>query len=152
MRKQTKTMKTLTNNEPLEQQNDWRARLDKFVRDNQQELAALAWGLNLEKGESNDTLGISLTPTPHFVYCSREAVEKLNRQVEGKINEILGIIDGYKPEEEVLAIAIGKNKIKLVYFKPDIPPPDCFEKVGEDVDTLLTRLEEMMSREIILEE
>lgn len=145
-------VKTLTNNEPLDQQNDWRGQLDKFVRDNQQELAALAWGLNLEKGESNDTLGISLTPDPHFVYCSREAIEKLNRQVEGKINEILGIIDGYKPEEEVLAIAIGNNKIKLVYFQPEIPPPDCFEKAGEDVDSLLRKLEARMGDKIKLED
>lgn len=145
-------MKTLTNNEPLDQKNDWRGQLDKFVRDNQQELAALAWGLNLEKGESNDTLGISLTPSPHFVYCSREAIEKLNRQVEGKINEILGILNGYKPEEEVLAIAIGKHQIKLVYFKPEISPPDCFEKAGEDVDSLLGKLEERMAEKIKLED
>ena len=145
-------MKTLTNSEPLDQQNDWRGQLDKFVRDNQQELAALAWGLNLEKGESNDTLGISLTPSPHFVYCSREAIENLNRQVDGKIKEILGIIDGYKPEEGVLAIAIGKNKIKLVYFQPETPPPDCFEKAGEDVDSLLRKLEARMGDKIRLED
>ncbi|MDY6805293.1 MAG: hypothetical protein SXA11_16000 [Cyanobacteriota bacterium] len=145
-------MKTLTNNEPLDQRNDWRTQLDKFVRDNQPELAALAWGLNLEKGESNDTLGINVTPTPHFVYCSREAIDKLNRQVEGKINEILGIINGYKPEEEVLAIAIGQHQIKLVYFKPEIPPPDCFEKAGEDVDSLLRKLEERMAEKIKLED
>lgn len=145
-------MNVLTNNEPLDQQNDWRTQLDKFVRDNQEELAALAWGLNLEKGENNDTLGINLAPNPHFVYCSREAIEKLNRLIGGKINEMLGIIDGYKPEEEVLAIAIGEHQIKLVYFKPEIPPPDCFENAGEDVDSLLRKLEERMGEKIKLED
>ena len=145
-------MKILTNNEPLDQKNDWRTQLDKFVRDNQQELAALAWGLNLEKGERNDTLGINLKPSPHFVYCSRQAIEKLNRQIEGKISEMLGIIDGYKPEEEVLAIAIGEHQIKLIYFKPEIAPPDSFQQVGADVDTLLRRLEEGIGERIRLED
>lgn len=135
-------------NESDEEKKNWRHQLDEFVEENQQELAALAWGLHLEKPESNETLGIDLKPTPHFVYCSQEAIAKLNRKVKGKIQEILGIIDGYKPEEEVLAIAMGKHEIKLIYFQPDPPPPDCFKQIGEDVDTLLNRLEEIMNQEI----
>jgi len=43
--------------------NNWRNQLNQFVKANQQELAALSWGLFLERGESKDTLGIDLEPT-----------------------------------------------------------------------------------------
>jgi len=48
-------------------ENNWRNQLNQFVKANQQELAALSWGLFLER-ERKDTLGIDLEPTPHFVY------------------------------------------------------------------------------------
>ena len=143
-----KTMMIFDSSESEEDKNNWRYQLDEFVKEHQQELAALAWGLRLEKPESDETLGIDLKPTPHFVYCSRGAIAELNRKVEGKIQEILGIMDGYKPEEEVLAIAIGDREIKLIYFQPAPSPADCFQQIGDDVDTLLNRLEETMSQQI----
>ncbi len=71
------------NNPNLQTSNSkWHKQLDKFVKENQQELAALFWGLWLENGNSQGTIGIDLQPQPHFVYCPQEAVEKLNERVE----------------------------------------------------------------------
>ena len=53
--------------QPERAEDQWKHQLARFARDNQQELAALSWGLFLERGESEDTLGIDLHPTPHFV-------------------------------------------------------------------------------------
>lgn len=142
-------MNKLNTNLPNKDKNNWQHQLNKFVRNNQKELAALAWGLHLEKGETDETVGIDLKGTPKFVYCSKAAIETLNRNVDGKIQEILGLIDGYKPELEVLMIAIGDGQIKLVYFQPEISPPDCFEQLGQDVDNLLEILETGMSESII---
>jgi hypothetical protein len=119
----------------------WRWQIDRFVDDNQTELAALAWGLKQEWQDSDDTLGIDLQPQPHFVACSKEAIEQLNRTTKGHLQEILGLIDGYKPELEVLAIAIGNGQIKLIHFQPKITPPDCLAKLQIDIDTLITTLE-----------
>ncbi|NEP04722.1 MAG: hypothetical protein F6K25_02820 [Okeania sp. SIO2G4] len=141
-------MTIFNDNPPNDSKNNWQHQLNKFVRTNQKELAALAWGLHLEKGETDETIGIDLKETPKFVYCSKAAIERLNRNVDGKIQEILGLIDGYKPELEVLMIAIGDGQIKLVYFQPEISPPDCFEQLGQDVDTLLKLLETEMSEYI----
>ncbi|MDT9340660.1 hypothetical protein VV11_014925 [Trichodesmium erythraeum 21-75] len=143
-------MMTFNNNLPQKNQNNWQHQLDKFVKANQKELAALAWGLKLEKGETDDTIGIDLKETPKFVYCSKAAIETLNRNVDGKIQEILGLIDGYKPEIEVLMIAIGDSQIKLVYFQPEISPPNCFEQLGHNLDALLEILETGMSQFINL--
>jgi len=137
------------NHNPLNQnQNNWQHQLDKFVKANQKELAALAWGLNLEQGETDKTIGIDLKGTPKFVYCSRAAIETLNRNVDDKIQEILGLIDGYKPEVEVLMIAIGNGQIKLVYFQPEVSPPNCFEQLSQNVDALLEILETGMSKSL----
>ena len=122
----------------------WRHQLDRFAKANKQELAALSWGLYLERGESEDTLGIDLEPTPHFVYCPRQAIEKLNSQVENQLQEIVGIVEAHDPKREVVIIGIGKDQIKLIMFEPEPPPPICFEQVGADVDTLLERLEQRL--------
>lgn len=119
--------------------------LDLFVQENQQLLAALAWGLLQEWGESQDTLGIDLKPQPHFVRCSRTAIEELNQKVERKIQEILGILDGYNPQEEVVAIGIGEGKIKLINFQPEPLPPACFEQFGPNIELLIQQLEERMA-------
>ena len=137
-------------NLPQKNQNNWQHQLDKFVKANQKELAALAWGLNLEKGETDKTIGIDLKGTPKFVYFSKAAIETLNRNVDGKIQEVLGLIDSYRPEIEVLMIAIGDIQIKLVYFQPEISPPNCFEQLGHNVDALLEILETGMSQFINL--
>ncbi|MBD2145865.1 hypothetical protein [Sphaerospermopsis sp. FACHB-1194] len=128
----------------------WRKQLDKFVKENQQELAALFWGLWLENGDSQGTIGIDLQPQPHFVYCPQEAVEKLNVRVENRLQELLGIIDNNKPEIEVLMIGIGKGEIKLIQFAPEPAPQKCFEQVGKDVDTLLDSLEQKMSEQLVI--
>ncbi len=138
-------MNRLNTNPPNKDKSNWQHQLDKFVKSHHKELAALAWGLNLENAENNQTIGIDLKGKPKFVYCSKAAIETLNRNVDGKIQEILGLIDGYKPELEVLMIAIGDGQIKLVYFQPEISPPNCFEELGKNVDALLEILETGMS-------
>ena len=126
--------------------NNWRRKLDIFVKANQKEIAALAWGLLLERGEESDqTLGIDIEPTPHFVYCSREAIETLNRNVKDHIQEILGVLDAHDPDKEVVIISIGEGQIKVIQFEPELSPPNCFEQVALDVDTLLEQIEKRMS-------
>ncbi len=134
--------------QPIGEEGKWRQQLEQFVQANQQELAALSWGLFLEKGESDDTLGIDLQPTPRFVFCPKAAIEKLNGQVDNQIQEILGFVDAHKPEKEVLLVGIGNGQIKLIQFEPEPAPPICFEKVAADVNTLLERLEQRMSEQI----
>ncbi|MBE9212418.1 hypothetical protein IQ247_06785 [Plectonema cf. radiosum LEGE 06105] len=127
----------------------WLHRLDKFVKAHQQELAALSWGLWQENGHSKGTLGIDLQPKPHFVYCPSEAIQKFNNNVDNKLQELLGLIDNYKPETEVLMIAIGKEQIKLIYFEPEISPSVCFTQLNSDVDGLLDLLELGMSEQVV---
>ncbi|MBW4616427.1 MAG: hypothetical protein KME21_24795 [Desmonostoc vinosum HA7617-LM4] len=126
----------------------WRRQLDKFVKENQPELAALSWALWLENGSSQGTIGIDLQPTPHFVYCPKDAVENLNSKVENRLQEILGIIEHYQPEEEVLMIGIGNGEIKLIQFAPEPPPPACFEQIGKDADGLLELLEQRVNEQL----
>ncbi len=134
--------------QPIGEEGKWRVQLNQFVQANQQELAALSWGIFLEKEESDDTLGIDLEPSPHFVFCPRDAIEKLNNNVEHQIQEILGFVDAHKPEKEVLIVGIGNGQIKLIQFEPQPAPPDCFESLAADVDTLLERLEQRLSEYI----
>jgi hypothetical protein len=128
----------------------WRSQLDRFVKANQQELAALSWALWLENGDSQGTIGIDLQPTPHFVYCPQAAIEKLNDNVENRLQEIIGIIEHHQPEVEVLMIGIGKGEVKLIQFAPEPAPPDCFAQMGQDLDGLLDLLEQRMSGEIFV--
>jgi hypothetical protein len=132
----------LTDLPPDDAANRWRYLLDQFVEENQLDLAALAWGLKLEWGDSPDVLGIDIKPTPHFVRCSRDAIETLNRNVGRKIQEILGLIDGYKPEKEVMILGIGEGQIKLIYFEPDLSPPQSYEKLNPNLDSSIALLEE----------
>ncbi|MBD0345086.1 MAG: hypothetical protein ICV63_09750 [Coleofasciculus sp. Co-bin14] len=134
--------------QPEREEDWWKHQLDRFVSDNKQELAALSWGLFLERGESEDTLGIDLQPTPHFVYCPKQAIAELNRRVENNLQEILGIVDAHQPEKEVLIIGIGNDQIKLIQYEPEPAPPACFEQVAVDVDTLLNQLEQRLSEHI----
>ncbi|WP_193198247.1 hypothetical protein [Nostoc sp. MG11] len=134
--------------QPESGDNKWRRQLDKFVKANQPELAALFWGLWLENGDSQGTIGIDLQPTPHFVYCPKEAIEKLNTQVENRLQEILGIVENHKPEIEVVMIGIGNGEIKLIQFAPEPSPPAYFEQLGKDVDSLLELLEQRMNEQL----
>ncbi len=140
----------LGSNQPNTGKEKWRSQLDRFVRENEKQLAALAWGLQQEWGDLDNTLGIDLKPKPHFVACSREAIEELNRNTNGQIQEILGLIDGYKPEREVSIVVIGDGQIKLIYFQPKLDPPTCFEEIAEDIDTLISILEERLIEQVSL--
>lgn len=121
------------------------AQLDRFVQENQLLLAALVWGLRQDWGESPAILGIDLQPKPHFVRCSPAAIEQLNRQVDNQIQEILGILDGHDPEKEIAIIGIGSSQIKLIYFQPEPPPPDCFAQLEGNLDSLIQQLEADMA-------
>ena len=138
----------LDDNRPEIAAQKWRSQLDFFVTDYEEQLAALAWGLKQEWGESNDVLGIDLKPTPHFVVCSQDNLEKLNRNTKGRIQEILGIVDGYDPELEVVIIAIGEGQVKLIHFQPEITPSDCFTDVDSDIDQLISALETALNKYI----
>ena len=131
----------LGDNRPEIAAQKWRSQLDFLVDDFQQQLAALAWGLKQEWEESNDVLGIDLQPTPHFVACSQEELLKLNRNTRGRLQEILGIVDGYDPDVEVVIIGIGDGQIKLINFQPEISPADCFAATDGDLDRLISSLE-----------
>lgn len=133
--------------QPIEEEG-WRQQLGQFAKANQPELAALAWGLFLERGATDDTLGIDIAPQPHFVSCPRTAIAALNQQVDNQLQEILGVVDAHNPEKEVLIIGIGNGQIKLIQFEPEPPPPVLFEQVAADVDTLLERLEQRLSEQV----
>jgi hypothetical protein len=45
-------------------------------------------------------------------------------------------------------IGIGSDQIKLIYFEPEPAPPACFERVAQDVDTLVQQLEQRMKDQI----
>ena len=134
--------------QPETEENKWRGQLDRFVKDNQPELAALFWGLWLENGNSQGTIGINLLPHPHFVYCPQTEIEKLNERVENRLQELLGIIDNNKPETEVLMIGIGKGEIKLIQFAPKLSPETYFHELGKNIDELMDLLEQRLVAQI----
>ena len=138
----------LGDNRPEIAEQKWRSQLDFFVDDFQHQLAALAWGLKQEWGESNDVLGIDLKPTPHFVACSQQELLKLNRNTRGRLQEILGIVDGYDPAVEVVIIGIGDGQIKLINFQPEITPADCLAATDGDLDRLISSLETSLAEYI----
>ena len=138
----------LGDNRPEIAEQKWRSQLDLFVTDYEQELAALAWGLKQEWGESNDVLGIDLQPTPHFVACSQDSLEKLNRNTKGIVQEILGIVDNYDPTLEVVILGIGEGQVKLINFQPQTTPVECFAAMDEDIDKLIITLEKGLAKYI----
>jgi hypothetical protein len=134
--------------QPQSSDNKWRSQLDKFVKNNQTELAALSWALWQENGDTQGTIGIDIQPTPHFVYCPQEALQQLNDKVENRLQEMLGLIKHFKPEVEVLMVGIGNGEVKLIYFQPSITPSLCFQQLGLNVDGLMDLLEKTMSEQI----
>lgn len=128
-------------NRPEIAEQKWRSQLDLFVTDYEQQLAALAWGLKQEWGESDDVLGIDLQPIPHFVACSQDSLEKLNKNTRGIVQEILGIVDNYDPAVEVVIVGIGEGQVKLINFQPKITPAECFTTMKSDIDGLISSLE-----------
>lgn len=144
---QTK-IQTLPRAQLENEENQWRNDIADFVTANERELAALDWGLRLERRDRNETLAIDLEPTPHFVCCPKEAIVKLNRKVNNGFKEIMGIVEGNKPEKEVLLLAINKGQIKLIQFQSDPPPPTCFDLLESDVDRLLELLESRLVQQL----
>lgn len=137
-------MLSFGNSQPNRVVSKWQRQLDQFVRANYQELAALVWGMSQQPEAEDKTIGIDCQPAPRFVYCPREAIEKLNINVNEHLQEILGVIDGHDPSEEVLIIGIGDGEIKLINFKPEPSPQKCFEITGEKVGILLDKLEQSL--------
>jgi len=135
---------------PDDAANQWRFQLDEFAKAHRPQLAALAWGFRQEWADTDNHLGIDLEPQPHFVSCAQDAVEKLNQRVDSKLQEILGILDGYDPETEVAIIAIAKGQIKLIYFQPDPSPSECFVNAGSDLDSLILELETKLQKTVTL--
>lgn len=135
---------------PDDTANQWRYQLDQFVKANQSHLAALAWGFRQEWADTDNSLGIDLKPQPHFISCSRDALEKLNQQVDNQLQEILGILDGHNPETEVVIIAIGEGQVKLIHFEANPSPPECFNQLGADLDGLIATLETELQQKVTL--
>ena len=129
---------------PDNSENQWRYQLDRFVTENKQALAALAWGLKNEWENDRDVLGIDLEPEPHFIRCSRQSLDELNRNVEGKIQEVLGIVDNYDYNEEVAMIAINEGQIKLIYYQCEQSPSVFFDEENMSLDGLIEQLESTM--------
>lgn len=123
----------------------WRIQVDRFVAENEIELAALAWSLQQEWNDNNLVLGVDLKPKPHFVVCAKENLEQLNHNTKGHIQEILGIVDGYQRDSEIIIITIGEGQIKLINFQPPTPPPICAEQVTADIDHLIELLEKKLA-------
>ncbi|MGD1920204.1 MAG: hypothetical protein ACFCAD_15765 [Pleurocapsa sp.] len=136
----------LGNNRPEIAQQKWRSQLDRFVINYEFQLAALAWKLKQEWEDNNDVLGIDLQPKPHFVACSYENLEALNQNTRGQLQEILGIVDGYDPETEVVVVAIGEGQVKLINFQPESTPSECFSATDGDVDKLIATLENALEK------
>ena len=128
--------------------NQWRIEINRFVKEYEKELAAMAWKFLHEWKDHKNTLGIDLKPKPHFVTCHRQAIEKLNDNVNGNLQEILGILDGYNPSEEIVMIAIGEGQIKLINFQPKITPENCFTELNMTLDDLIEKLENIMVEKI----
>jgi hypothetical protein len=95
-----------------------------------------------------DVLGIDLQPQPCFVRCSHQAIEELNKKVKQQIQEVLGILDGYNPQEEVVIIVITQKKIKLINFKPKLLIPIFFEDVSSSLDALINNSEKLMIKQL----
>ena len=139
----------LGNNRPEIAAQKWRSQIDIFVNDCETQLAALAWGLQQEWQDENTILGIDLQPSPHFVACAKEDIEKLNKNTKGQLQEILGIIDGYQRETEIVVLAIGEGQVKLINFQPPNPPAECFAATAEDIDRLIEMLETALGKYIV---
>jgi len=121
--------------------NPWRYQLDQFAKDQQQALAALAYGFHQQWPDKGQYLGLDLQPTPHFISCDPTAIARLNDQVNGRIQELVGILNGYDPTTEVAIFVIGPTQFKLLFFQPDPKPETCFQQIGLAIDALTDQLE-----------
>jgi|GEM_PF-323003 len=134
-------------NRPLKKA--WVEQLEAFVRGQQHTLAALNWALHLEQGAEQDTIAVDFEPTPHLVFCRRDAIVALNEQVNNQLREVIGILNGHKPEQEVFILGIGPGQsceFKLIQFQPEPAPPACYEQRSETAAELVTQLEGELKR------
>ena len=132
---------------PTEQ--GWRQQLELFVESHKQELAALAWGISLNTEAERGILGVDFQPSPHLVFCSVTAIAELNRKVDNQIQEILGIIDANQLDEEVLILGLGTGKgfeFKLIQFKPEPAPLQCYEQSISNGEGQLQHLEQQLNQ------
>ena len=121
--------------------NTWRYQLDQFAKEQQQALAALAYGFQQQWPDKSQYLGLDLQPTPHFISCDPTAIARLNDQVNSRIQELVGILNGYDPATEVAIFVIGPTQLKLLFFQPDPNPETCFQKLGLAIEVLTEQLE-----------
>ena len=128
----------------------WRSHVDWFVQDYQEQLSALAWGLQQEWGDGS-ILGIDLQPKPHFIPCTPKAIQTLNKRVGGRLQEIVGIIEGADFAKETIVLCLGGGQVKLIYFEEEPTPPNCFATHGDDLDKLIADLETAMGDMIKVE-
>jgi hypothetical protein len=135
---------------PTSEQKDWKT-LDEWVAANQKSLAALAWIFYQERADLEEFLGLELQPQPRFVSCSKAAIETLNQNTDNRLREVLGILDGYQPQEEVLMIGMSRDRVKLIFFTPKPTPPECYEQVSKDFNTLLDELEAQMAEQLAIQ-
>lgn len=135
-------------NQPSGVENNWRYQLNRFVKANQQELAALAWSFWQTNSDRQEVLLIDLKPTPHFIACPKQELEKLNEKIDNHIQEILGVVDNYQAEKEVVIIGVGNSQLKLIQFAPEPPPPMCYEQIAADMSALVELLEQRMAEQI----
>lgn len=124
----------------------WFATLDRFVRDRQLPLGALAWELRREWQAPQDYLGLDLEPTPHFFRCSYAQLETLNQSVDRQIQELLGLLLHHDPERETAIVALAQGQVKLLYFQPEPPPPQCLSRLDVSLDDLIPQLETELLR------
>jgi len=78
---------------------------------------------------------------------------QLDQFVQENQQELAGLMWGLLSEwgedrEEVAIVAIGDGQVKLIYFQPDLSPPECFDRLEVDLDTLIQQLESKMLAEI----
>ncbi len=134
---------------PQDAANQWRFQLDQFVQGHQTALAAIAWGLRQEWQDPQQYLGLDLDPSPHFIRCTYDDLERLNLQVNRQIQEIIGILGNHNPETEVAILAIAQGQFKLIYFQPAQSPARCFDQWHHDLDAVLTDIETRLNHHFL---
>ncbi|MEY2977803.1 MAG: hypothetical protein RLZZ435_1942 [Cyanobacteriota bacterium] len=126
---------------PDDAANPWRYQLDQFAQDQQRVLAALAYGFHQQWPDKSQYLGLDLQPTPHFICCDPTVIARLNEQVNHRIQELVGILNGYDPATEVAIFVIGPAQFKLLFFQPEPNPETCFQQLGLAINVLSQQLE-----------
>ncbi|QUS61133.1 hypothetical protein IQE94_03010 [Synechocystis sp. PCC 7339] len=133
---------------PDDGQHPWRYRLDQFTKEEQTALAALAWAFYQQWPAKEQYLGLDLHPQAHFISCAPQAIAKLNDQVNGRIQEMVGILHGYDPVTEVAIFVIGPTQFKLLFFQPTPDPAGCFAELGLTIEELKHRLEQILQEKL----